>query len=193
MESTATGSTSVLDRYLPEYHFREIHSRRIQTSTARVKEALMAFTPSDTPLSGFLMALRLAPAALVAHSRPLSPQSPWMELLLKFGFVELGQTDEEVALGAVGQFWRVRERLEPVADADAFEMFDQPGFAKGAMNFRMVEESGLVSLTTETRVFATDDRALRSFRPYWVPVRAIGGLMRREMLAAIARASLQPA
>lgn len=104
MESTATGSTSVLDRYLPEYHFREIHSRRIQTSTARVKEALMAFTPSDTPLSGFLMALRLAPAALVAHSRPLSPQSPWMELLLKFGFVELGQTDEEVALGAVGQF-----------------------------------------------------------------------------------------
>jgi hypothetical protein len=95
-------------------------------------------------------------------------------------------------VGAVGQFWRIREQLEPVANAEAFEMFDQPGFAKGAMNFRVIEERASVTLTTETRVFATDDRALRSFRPYWVPVRAIGGLMRREMLTAIARASLRP-
>jgi hypothetical protein len=67
MESTATGSSSVLDQYLPDYHFREFHSCRINTSPARVKEALMAFTPRDTPLSGFLMALRLAPGALVAR------------------------------------------------------------------------------------------------------------------------------
>lgn len=68
-------------------------------------------------------------------------------------------------MGSVGQFWGVRERLKPIADAEAFEAFDQPGFAKGAMNFRIVEEPGSVTLVTETRVFATDDRALRSFRP----------------------------
>jgi hypothetical protein len=55
------------------------------------------------------------------------------------------------------------------------------------MNFRIVQEGAATRLTTETRVQATDDRALRSFRPYWIPVRTVGGLMRLEMLRAVAR------
>jgi hypothetical protein len=186
-ETAATGSSGLLDRYLPDWQFREVHSRGIEAPGHRVSEALLSFTPRDTPLSGALMALRLAPAALAARHRPLPPARPWIRLLVESGFVELGRTDDELVLGAVGQFWRVRERLEPVADADAFAAFDRPGFAKGAINFRVSPEAGFVTLLTETRVITTDDRALRSFRPYWVPVRAIGGLMRREVLAAIAR------
>jgi hypothetical protein len=192
METPATGSTGLLDRYLPNWQFREIHSRRIAAPSARVVEAVLTITPRDTPLSGSLMALRLAPAALAARKWPLPPVRPWIDLLLEFGFVELGRTDQELAFGAVGQFWRVRERLEPIADADAFEVFDQPGFAKGAINFRVSPEEGSVTLVTETRVMTTDDQARRSFAPYWLPVRAIGGLMRREMLAATARVAAKP-
>ena len=189
MESTTTGSTQLLDAYLPEWQFREFHARRIQAPADRVREALVASTPKDTPVSALMMALRLAPAALVARRWPLPPGRPWIEFLLELGFVELGQTHEELAFGAVGRFWRIRERLEPIADARAFKAFDEPGFAKGAMNFRVLHEAAFVTLTTETRVFATDARSLRSFRPYWVPVRAVGGLMRREILGAVARAS----
>jgi hypothetical protein len=85
-----------------------------------------------------------------------------------------------------GKFWHVREEVEPIADAEAFARFEEPGFAKGAMNFRIVEEGDAARLTTETRVQATDDRTRRSFRPYWIPVRAIGGLMRLEILRAVA-------
>jgi len=189
MESTTTRSPRLLDTYLPVWQFREFHARRIPAPADRVREALLAFTPKDTPMSSLMMALRLAPAALAGRRWPLPPARPWVEVLLEFGFVELGQTRDELALGAVGRFWRLHERLEPVADARAFKAFDEPGFAKGAMNFRVLDEGASVTLTTETRVFATDARSLRSFRPYWIPVRAVGGLMRREMLGAIARAS----
>ena len=106
---------------------------------------------------------------------------------MALGFVELANDDEEIAFGAVGQFWRLREEMLPISDADDFARFREPGYAKGAINFRFLKEGRSTRLTTETRVSATDDRARSSFRPYWVPVRAIGGLMRRELLWAVAR------
>ena len=148
---------------------------------------MLALTPRDLPLSGIMLALRLLPAIVASRRWPLALDRPWFELLLEFGFVELGRTDDEFALGAVGRFWRLREEMEPIADAQAFARFDEPGFAKGATDFRIIEGTGSVTLTTETRVRATDERARRSFRPYWIPVRAIGGLMRRELLATVAR------
>lgn len=42
-------------------------------------------------------------------------------------------------------------------------------------------------LTTETRVFVTDDRSRRLFTGYWVVIRPFSGLIRRQWLAAIAR------
>jgi hypothetical protein len=195
MQGAPPGSTTVLDRYMGTWDFREVHRRRITARPDQIRAALLALSPMDTPLSGVSMALRLAPAALAARRWPVLPNRPWIDLLLEFGFVELGRSDDEVALGAVGRF--VRERLEPVADAEAFDAFYAPGFAKGAMNFRIEQgvDAGAdaVALTTETRVVGTDARARRAFRPYWIPVRAVGGLMRREMLGAIARMSVQEA
>ena len=42
-------------------------------------------------------------------------------------------------------------------------------------------------LTTETRVLAIDRRARLAFLPYWVLVRLGGEVIRREMLAAVAK------
>lgn len=184
---TETSSGQVLGQYLPEWDFREVHSRRIDAPASEVRDALLALTPRDLPLSGVMLALRLLPAIVVRRRWPLALDRPWFELLSEYGFVELRRTDDEFALGAVGQFWRLREEMEPVAHAEAFGRFDTPGFAKAAMDFRILESADHVTLVTETRVRATDDRARRSFRPYWVPVRAVGGLMRRELLAAVAR------
>ncbi|MEU1311696.1 hypothetical protein ABZ419_22780 [Streptomyces cinnamoneus] len=70
--------------------------------------------------------------------------------------------------------------------ADAFRECDGPGFLKMAMNIRYAE--GLLS--TETRVYATDDRTRRRFRTYWLVIRAASGLTRRSMLRAIRRRAL---
>jgi len=187
MRGRATGSDQLIDEFLPDWEFREEHSRRIDAPTPQVRAALLAITPRELPLSGVMLALRLAPAAIVARRWPRGLDRSWIELLVEFGFVELADRDEEIVFGAVGKFWRLREEPVLLADAEAFARFKEPGFAKGAMNFRITEDGGATRLTTETRVHATDDRARRSFRPYWIPVRAIGGLMRLEMLRAVAR------
>jgi hypothetical protein len=187
MEAPAKSSDQLLDQYLPTWHFNEVHRREVRAPAGFIRDALLTVTPRDVPFSGFLLALRLAPAAIASRRWPLPPDRPWLELLAEMGFVELGRTDEEIAFGAIGQFWRLREQLEPIVDALAFRQFDRPGFAKGAMNFRIEVRSGSATLATETRVWATDEQALRRFRAYWVPVRAFGGLMRRELLQAVAK------
>ena len=185
MDDKVTRSDHLIDQYLPSWQFREVHTRRVRASTPEVMAALWSLTPRNVPVSGLLLGLRLAPAAIAARRWTLPPRRPWIDLLRALGFVELDRTPDEVAFGAVGKFWRVREELVPLSDALAFKSFDEPGFAKGAMNFRVDEQDESVILSTETRVWATDARALRLFRPYWVPVRIFGGLMRRELLMAV--------
>jgi hypothetical protein len=187
MNGTATRSDQLIDEFLPDWDFREEHSRRIAAPTSHVRAALLAITPRELPLSGVMMALRLAPAAIVARRWPRGLDRSWIELLLEFGFVELATRDDEIVFGAVGKFWRLREETVPLADAEAFVQFEEPGFVKGAMNFCLAEQGGATRLTTETRVHATNNGALWAFRPYWIPVRVIGGLMRQEMLRAVAR------
>jgi hypothetical protein len=103
------------------------------------------------------------------------------------GFVLLGRDDTEVALGAAGKFWRARPVIERLTDAAEFDRFDRRGFAKAAVNFRAEAVSGGSMLTTETRVLAIGPRARLAFLPYWILVRLGGELIRREMLAAVAR------
>lgn len=112
---------------------------------------------------------------------------PWVDVLLEFGFVRLADRDDEIVFGAGGKFWRLREQTVPLADPRALTRFNEPGFAKGAMNFRIIKECGATRLTTETKVLATDTKARRSFRPCWIPVRVVGDLLRLEMLRAVAR------
>jgi hypothetical protein len=187
MDHSVTRSAQGLDDFLPTWDFREQHRRRIDAPASQVRAALLAITPRELPLSGCMLAIRLAPAFLAARRWPRGLHRPFVEGIVSFGFVELVNEEEEIAFGAIGQFWRLREETVPLSDADAFTRFDEPGFVKGAINFRIVEDGQSTRLTTETRVTATDDGARRSFRPYWVPVRVIGGLMRREMLWAVDR------
>jgi hypothetical protein len=187
MGSVNSGTAMLLDDFLPEWEFREQHSRRVSASTHEVRTALLTTTAGDLPFSGLMLALRLAPAALLARRWPGRPSRPLLDGFIDLGFVELARTDAEIVLGAVGQFWRLREEMVPLSTSDDFVRFDEPGFAKGAINFRVTDEGDSVLLSTETRVKTTDAGALRSFRPYWVPVRAVGGLMRIEMLSAVAR------
>lgn len=187
MGTVVAGSDQLMDEFLPGWDFREEHSRRIDASASHVRAALLAITPRELPLSGVMLALRLAPTAIAGRRWPRRLDRPWIDLLFEFGFIELANREDEIVIGTVGHFWRLRQGIVPISDAEAFVRFDQPGFAKGAMNFRIVDDGGSSRLTTQTRVQATDGRALRSFRPYWVPVRAIGGLMRLEMLRAVER------
>jgi hypothetical protein len=169
-------SSTLLSEVLPEYDFRERHARRIDAPPERVFAAVRELSAADTPVVRLLFRLR---GLRGETARPIFDQ---ME---RFGFeVVAEEPGRELVVAAIGQPWKLRGGARP-RGVD-FRTFDEPGYAKMALNWRF--EDG--TLSTETRVQLTGANASRSFRRYWLVVRPFSGLIRRAWLRAIARRAI---
>ena len=71
----------------------------------------------------------------------------------------------------------VHELVRPLPD----------GWVRIGMDFRLAAADGATRLSTETRVLATGPVARRRFRLYWLAIRGGSGLIRRELLRAVAQ------
>ena len=73
-------------------------------------------------------------------------------------------------------------------DARWFTELAEPGIVKATMNFFVEgERAERTRLTTETRVFATDEAAARRFTPYWRTIFPGSWVLRVTWLQAIER------
>lgn len=162
---------------MPEFQFVERHHTWIKASPEAALAAAREVSLDDMPLARMLMRIR---GMRTPTRRPL-----W-EQLLAGGFVVLGDTPgHEVVAGVVGQMWKLSGGHTPkVAGAVEFAAFNQPGYAKAAMNLAVREVNGRCELVTETRVLATDAPARRAFSRYWLVVRPGSGIIRRVWLRA---------
>jgi hypothetical protein len=86
----------------------------------------------------------------------------------------------------VGQFWRAQGGLLPL-EAAAFADFDDPAYAKLVFGFLLVPQSGGTLLKTETRVHGLSPASERRFWPYWLLIRPVSGMIRRQILDGIAQ------
>ena len=80
----------------------------------------------------------------------------------------------------------------PALDPGTFRTLDRPGFARAAMNFRIVGEgNGWTKVTTETRVHAVDPETQRRFARYWCVIYPGSWIIRWNWLKAVeARSTL---
>jgi hypothetical protein len=182
-----------LDEFLPDYHENEIHSTRVAAAPVDALAAARALTAREVPLVVALMALRRLPARLLAlrpgqrAERPLVPDGPILDTMLRGGFVVLAERPDELVLGVVGRFWEAGSGVRRVSAAE-FSSFHEPGFAKAAVNFHVrPDPGGGTVLTTETRIQGTDERARRVFHRYWRVIRPGSAAIRRIWLRAIRR------
>jgi len=76
-----------------------------------------------------------------------------------------------------------------LADGDSFLRFDDPAYAKAAMNFHLAPNPNGTRLSTETRVHVPNPANQRRFRLYWALIGFFSGLIRLEMLWGIKRAA----
>ena len=176
-----------IDELLPAPHFREHHERRIAAPPGAVWDAVHELRLGDLVLSRALMGLRLLPARLAGRreaSRMVDSR------LLDGGPVTLLASDPDRAVlgGGVMQPWKLTGGEEPPElDVPALQAFSEPGWVKVGFDF-VIEPTGDGSrVSTETRVTATDARTRARFGLYWLFVRAGSGLIRRDMLRAVAR------
>lgn len=179
----------LLDELMPEYQFAEAHSTRVGAPPAHALGAVESVPLGEMPLVRLLFAIRSLPASLGGKRGLPSAKTPLYEQMLAFGFIRLGEEPgREAVLGGVGQMFRLRGGLTPaVRDARSFLAFEEPDYARVAMNFSAVVTGDGSRLATETRVATTDPDSRRRFGRYWRVIRPGSAAIRRSWLQAARR------
>jgi hypothetical protein len=176
---------ALIDKFAPEWHFREVHRIAVLAPADAALRAIREVTAREIHLFRFLTWLRR-----VGRPGPESllnppPDKPILDVALSSGFLELQSSEREIVIGTVvikpaGK--------NPPTSPDEFCTISGASYAKAVMNFR-VDQSPLAMcvVTTETRVWASDDSTRRKFALYWWTIRLGSGLIRRMWLRAIRR------
>ncbi len=168
---------------LPVYDFHERHSRWINAEPDAVWHSLTTLTLDQLPLARPLVAIRHLGRRPVEPSRSLFSDGPVHMLQIAPATYAVG--------GAVGRPWRLKPARREITSLEEFDDFDEPGWVKYLTDFHLEPREGGLQLTTETRGRSTDRRARRRFAIYWALIRPASGLIRRDMLAAVARGAEQ--
>ena len=91
-----------------------------------------------------------------------------------------------VVYGGVLQPWHLTGGEQaPHLDAAALRRWATPGWVKVAMEFRLTPERDGTTLSSETRIRATDPESRRRFARYWLLVRPGSSALRWELLTAV--------
>ena len=181
----------ILESNLPHYDFVERHQRLIPATTTDVWRAMQTAQVHGSAITRGAVTLRMLPARL--FGRVVSKPAPLYDLRGMKSFLRLGEkVERELVLGMVGQFWRPRGGLK-IIEPEAFAEFVDPGYAKLAWGFALESTGGGTLLRTETRVQCLSADSKRKFRPYWMIIRPVSGLIRGQILAGIGRAATAPA
>jgi hypothetical protein len=180
----AEGRISLLDEFAPEWQFVEFHERRIAASPEQVFDAIRRVQAREIRLFNVLTWLRRFGRRLPPGILHAPDGVPLIDVAVRGGFVRLAEdAPREIVIGMVVVGG---ERLAGPLSPDEFRNLTAPGFAKGAMNFRVVPDGAGSHVTTETRVHATSDRARRTFAVYWRIIQPGSAFIRRMWLRAIA-------
>ena len=181
-----------IDEFAPTFHFREHHATTIAAPPARVFEAIRAVTADEIALFRTFTWIRRFGQPGPESIMNAPEQQPILDVATQGGFVMLHEAaPDEIVVGTV-VVAPPGARRPGVFGAQEFKQLRAPGFAIAAMNFRVEQTAGASRVITETRVFATDQTALRRFTPYWRVIFPGSSILRSTWLRAIKRRAELP-
>ncbi|AQW46945.1 hypothetical protein ACIQPP_09855 [Streptomyces violaceusniger] len=179
-----------LERLLPTFDKREHHNRRIDAPPERVWQELMDLRVGELAVTLGLMRVRGGPKTWVGGVDTGAHQGMDLRVLESMAPREMAaDPPHEVVLGDIARYTALRPTRPDVqrGDPEAFAHFDEAGWSKVVMNFRLTSEGDGTLLSTETRVLNTDPATRRAFALYWGFMRAGSGMIRHDLLRAIAK------
>ena len=184
--SSESVSEPAIDRCLPVYDTRSIYKIEVNADVEDTYRAARTLDLSDSLPVRALFAVRGLPHLLSGKAN--FTRALTLNTFLDAGFMILEErAPDEFVMGVAGKFWRPDSGFLAVAPED-FRTFDEPGYAKGALDFRVSERpGGGCLLTTETRVLCTDASSRRKFGLYWRAIGPFSGFIRHQMLRQVKR------
>ncbi len=179
---------ATLDAFIPSPRLREVDSVDVGIPLDAAFRALESLDLGSLPIAKALFAARAIPERLAGRD-----PEPW-DLRMKtimastHGFrllhVEPGRG---FAVGAIGRVW---EPVIPFVDVDpaAYAAYAEPGEAKVCWELRADPVTSATSrITMEVRVTTTDEASWPRFTRYFALIGPFSRLIRRLMLARVAR------
>ena len=152
-----------LDRAMPRWQFREVHSIHVDAGAQRAYDAVRAVRAKEITLFTTLVAIR--------RGFRKGPESI------------LNPSDDKPLLDVATQ-----TTFRMLADDPPREIVVGTHIARGidaAMNFVVTPEESGCRVSVVTRVFAADAAAKLKFALYWAAIRGGSGFIRRMWLRAI--------
>lgn len=178
----------LIDKYLPEYGFSEVHGCDVNAPPEVVLQEAMNYRPEADAFFRGMIALREVPMRALARLRGRTNTVAPPFGLHEFMLLE-HKPGEALIYGLVGQFWKTDFGLSKIESGEDYLAFKTPGFAKLALAFSVTRQGDKTRLVTETRVFCPDRTAHLRFTPYWYLIRPVSGIIRGRILKSIRKAS----
>jgi len=176
-----------MDDWLPAYDFSSVHAITILEVQEVAYAALLRADLARPLLVRSLMWLRSLPAWNAGRPGPTPPPDYPVRALAGLEFTVLADAPpNELLLGLEGRFWEPSGGLRKSAPDDFMKPIP-PGYARALWNFTLAPQALGTRLRTETRVACGDPESRRRFARYWRVVAPFSGLLRRAMLAEVAR------
>ncbi len=175
-----------LDQFAPVYQFNEVHSIEVAASREQVYRAIKGVTADEIRFFRTFTWIRRCGSEDSESILNPPEHVPILEVATRRGFLLLAEEpDREIVIGTavvVPPGFQPKTRPTP----EDFKAARQPGFALATMNF-LVEDSGpgVFTVTTETRVYATNPSTRRRFAVYWRVIYPGSALIRRMWLRAV--------
>ena len=191
--ATSSGEHNGIDEFAPVFHFREHHSTIVAAPPDRVFAAIRAVTADEIALFALFTGIRRLGRSGPESILNAPAHQPIIDVAVRSGFhLLVDRPPQEVAIGSVVVAPPRTGTPDPSQrrqfTREDFKGLEQPGFAKATANFSVQDlGNGSSRLDTETRIFATDQTALRRFTPYWRIIFPGSSILRSTWLSAIKR------
>lgn len=162
----------LIDKYLPEYTFNEIHCIDINCPVEDVYKSAKDFDLSKSKLIKALFLARGLP------TRRMNLQG----FISDAGFTNI---EERFPTENLIGFW-ARTKIESIACYDDFINNTISARVKVVWNFQLEKRSdGLTRLSTETRILCINTLTRMTFGLYWLIIKPFSGVIRKRMLQII--------
>ncbi|MFD5071670.1 hypothetical protein ACFWNC_27660 [Streptomyces sp. NPDC058369] len=172
MTGDVKSEATLLDRHMPQWHSRERHWVAVSAPREEVLRAAREMTWREAPVARFFLAFT---------RNKLRADGKVLDDFAMGGDTVLELSDEELLYGGIGSQAGPVRPDRPMHEV--FRDYAEPGCTKVAFNMHYA--AGV--LTTETRIYATDERTRRNFGRYWFLIRIPSGMIRIALLSAIKR------
>jgi len=185
-EKRTTARAMMLDEWMPVWQFDERHEIDVAAPPDRVYRAIHEVRANEIFLFKTLVGIRRGFGKADPSIMNPPEDQPILDVATRTTFIWLTDVAPRemvvgTVVGAPPGTRRSGHRLTP----EVFRKTLPHGFALATMNFVVTPNAQGSHVTTETRVYANDERSIRAFKIYWRIIHPGSDIIRRMWLRAV--------